>query len=61
MGVGLPADVTPVPSGTALGSGHRKDAEERMLGPDAARYGRSGSLIPIRLTAISPNVPITSR
>lgn len=61
MGVKPPAGVTPTPSGSGLGGGHRKDGEEQMLGPDAGRYGRSGSLIPIRLTAIRPSVPITSR
>ena len=61
MGVEPPADVTAAPSGSALGSGDRNDAEKPMPRPDAARYGRSGSPIPIRLTAIRPSVPITSR
>ena len=61
MGVEPLADVTPTPSGSGLGSGHRKDGEEQTPGPDAGRYGRSGSLIRIKLTAIRPSVPITSR
>ena len=60
MVVDPPAGATPSGSGPGS-SGNRKDTGKPMPGPDAALYGRSGSLIPIRLTAIRPSVPITSR